>query len=82
MGDLIIPLVFFGVIAGFVTLGVGLRVFQKWANHRFVGRESEERFTMMEERLAELEERVDFSERALAEVTSRPQLEFRGPAPS
>ena len=81
MGDLIFPLAFMGVIAGFVTLGVGLNVFQKWAAHRFMGRETEERFTEMEERLTELEERVDFTERALTEETSRRHLES-GDSPS
>jgi len=75
MEDLVIPLVFMGVIAGFVTLGVGLNVFQKWAKHRFMSREAEERFMAMEERMAELEERVDFTERTLTETRSRHRME-------
>ncbi|MFQ5705609.1 MAG: hypothetical protein ACE5HT_16520 [Gemmatimonadales bacterium] len=75
MGELIVPLVFFGVIAGFVTLGVGLNVFQKWAKHRFMARETEDRFMALEERMAELEERADFTERVLTEAKSRRHLE-------
>jgi len=81
MGDLIIPLSFMGVIAGFVTLGVGLNVFQQWAKHRFMGRETEERFLEMEDRMVELEERVDFAERALTEARTRRRLES-GDSPS
>ncbi len=73
--ELLIPVVFMGVIAAFVTLGVGLNVFQKWAKHHFTGREAEERFMAMEERMAELEERVDFTERTLAETKSRHRIE-------
>ncbi len=81
MEQLWVPFAFMGVIAAFVTLGVGLSVFQKWAAHRFMGRETEERFMAMEERLAEVEERVDFTERALTEETSRRRLES-GDSPS
>ena len=75
MGELWIPFAFMGMIAGFVTLGVGLNVFQKWAKHRFMDRETEERFLEMEERMVELEERIDFTERALNEAKSRRSLE-------
>ena len=79
MEGLLIPLVFFVVIAGFVTLGVGLNVFQKWAARRLQGSETDERFGAMEERMAELEERVDFTEHALTEARSRGRLESGGP---
>ena len=81
MEDFIVPFAFMGVIAGFVTLGVGLNVFQQWAKHRFTGRETDERFTAMEDRMAELEERVDFTERTLTEASSRRRMES-GDAPS
>lgn len=74
MGDMLVPLVFFGAIAGLVSLGVGLNVFTKWAKHRLESDGGDNRFAAMEARIAELEERVDFAERALTEVTSQRQL--------
>lgn len=71
---LLVPLVFFVMIAGLVTLGLGLNILQKWATHRFANREADERFMAMEDRIAELEERVDFTERSLGEVTSHGRL--------
>ena len=75
MGELWVPFAFMGMIAGFVTLGVGLNVFQKWANHRLMSRETEEQFAVMGERIADLEERLDVTERVLTEVKSRRRLE-------
>ena len=69
------PLVFMVMIAGFVVLGVGLNVFQKWAKSRITGGETTERLALMEEHLAELEERLDFTERALTDLKTRRRLE-------
>ena len=73
MGALV-PLGFLAAIAVLVFIGVVLNVYQKRATHRLMDQDSDERFAMMEARLAELEERVDSAERALATTGSRREL--------
>lgn len=63
------------LMGGFMAIVVGVNYAFRWTNRRFPGDSKvAEDFAAMEQRLAELEERVDFTERALSDKRAREQL--------